>query len=133
MKRGFTCGTFDLFHTGHSLFLKTCKEYCDELVVGIQVDPSVERKDKNKPVQTILERYLEVKSCRFVDEIVVYETEEDLTVILKNFKLDVRFLGSDYLDKKSSITGKDLLPIEYIHRNNNYSSSLLRERVKKAK
>lgn len=129
---GFTCGAFDLFHSGHVLFLKDCKKECDYLVVGIQIDPSLERKEKNKPVQSILERQLEVRSCRYVDEVIIYETEKDLEIILANLDFDIRFLGDDYLDGKKSITGEDLVEIKYIDRKHPWSSSKLRKRVKES-
>lgn len=127
-KIGFTCGTFDLFHAGHVVMLREAKQVCDYLIVGIQVDPSVDRKTKNKPVQSIIERQIQVKSCKFVDETIVYHTEDDLIDILKTLPIDVRILGGEYRNKM--YTGRDL-PIEvyYNKRQHSFSSSGLRERV----
>ncbi|MFA5036107.1 MAG: adenylyltransferase/cytidyltransferase family protein [Candidatus Izemoplasmatales bacterium] len=129
MKRGFVCSAFDLFHAGHVLMLEECKKSCDHLTAGIQVNPHDERKEKNKPIQSILERQIQVMGCRFVDDVIIYETEEDLENLLKIDKFDIRFLGSDYKDGKK-ITGKGLCPIHYVSRDHNYSSSRLRERIK---
>jgi len=127
-KVGFTCGAFDLMHAGHMLMLEDAKSVCDKLIVGIQSDPSIDRPFKNRPVQSFEERIIMVTGCRYVDEILLYHTEDDLLKILKQVKPDVRILGSDYLNK--TFTGQDL-PIEiYYHkREHGWSSSELRERV----
>ena len=113
MKKGFTCGSFDLLHAGHALMLRECKDHCDYLIVGTQVDPSKDRCQKNMPIQTIEERIIRVKSIRWVDEIFVYETEKDLyeTIRLKidSGDIDIRIIGADWKGKK--YTGHDL-PIE---------------------
>lgn len=127
---GFTCGAFDLLHAGHVLFLKQCKLYCDYFIVGLQVDPSVDRIDKHRPIQGVLERQIQLEACRYVDRVIVYETENDLLAILGNMDFDIRFLGSDYESKK--ITGEEFVKIKFIDRNHNWSSSELRERIKKA-
>ena len=126
--KGFIAGAFDLLHPGHLYTLAECKKHCNILVVGIHVDPSLERKDKNKPVQTVFERYIQLASCRYVDEFVPYETEQDLLNILNTLKIDVRFLGSEY-EHSDKITGKDIVPIKYIPRNHSHSSSELRKRL----
>ena len=83
MKVGFTCSTFDLFHAGHIMMLKEAKTQCDHLIVGLQTDPTIDRPDtKNKPVQSVFERYEQLKACKYIDEILVYETEDDLVNIL---------------------------------------------------
>lgn len=130
-KIGFTCGTFDLFHAGHVVMLREAKQYCDYLIVGIQTDPSIDRPHKNKPVQSIIERQIQVKGCRHVDEIIVYSTEEDLCVILKTLPIDVRILGCEY--KNTNFTGCEL-PIKNIFnkRQHTFSSTTLRDRVCKA-
>ena len=133
MKRGFVCSAFDLLHAGHVLLLKECKENCDYLTVGLQVDPSLERKDKNKPIQSLVERQIQLEGCRFVNEIIVYETEKDLEEILKIGNFDVRFLGADYQDGRKKITGETLCPIHYVSRNHGYSSTELRERIRHEK
>ena len=130
MKRGFICSSFDLLHAGHFLMLQECKKYCDKLVVGLHINPKLENPDKNEPVESILERQIKLLGCKYVDEIIVYETEQDLMNILHCFNLNIRFLGSEY--KKKPITGKDIVQIKFIDRLHNYSSSSLRERIKKA-
>ena len=83
MKIGFTCSTFDLFHAGHIMMLKEAKTQCDHLIVGLQTDPTIDRpKEKNKPIQSVFERYEQLKACKYIDEILVYETEADLVNIL---------------------------------------------------
>ena len=132
MIRGFTCSAFDLLHTGHLLFLEACKENCDELIVALHVNPNLERADKNKPIQSLFERQIQLAGCKYVDQIIAYETEEELENILKSYSFDKRFVGSDYLDEDKSITGKELCKIHYISRNHPYSSSELRKRIKKS-
>jgi glycerol-3-phosphate cytidylyltransferase len=125
---GFICGAWDLLHPGHLYTLHECKRYCDKLVVGLHVDPSKERKGKGKSVQTIFERWLQLRDCKWVDKIIPYESELDLLNILSMGDFDIRFLGEDYLTRKD-ITGKDIVPIKYIKRNHSYSSSELRNRL----
>lgn len=112
MKVGIVVGAFDLLHAGHIHLLKQCKKRCDKLIVGIQANPSMERTYKNNPIETVLERQIKLNACRYVDFTVVYESEADLKVIFKYFKIDVRFLGSDYEGRE--ITEPDALPIEII-------------------
>ena len=127
-KIGFTCGAFDLMHSGHMVMLEDARGICDKLVVAIQSDPSIDRPYKNRPVQSFDERVIMVSGCRYVDEVLLYHTEDDLLKIIKQVNPDVRILGSDYLNK--TFTGQDL-PIEiYYHkREHGWSSSELRERV----
>ena len=129
MKIGFTCSCFDLLHAGHILMLKDSKEQCDKLIVGLQTDPSIDRPlTKNKPIQSLRERKIQLEAVRYVDDIFVYETESDLVDLLKLVKPDVRILGSDYKDK--SFTGDDLnIPIYYHERDHDYSSSDLRKKI----
>lgn len=125
---GFTCGALDLLHAGHVIMLKECKAQCDYLIVGLQTDPSIDRKEKHKPIETIEERLIRLKGCKYVDKIVVYETELDLYNLLKEIKPDVRFVGADH--KGSHFTGDDLpIKIIYNSRNHNYSSSNLIKRI----
>lgn len=125
---GFTCGSFDLMHAGHVLMLKEAKKVCQWLVVGIQEDPSIDRKDKNQPVQSYEERIEMVRSCKYVDETILYKTEKDLYDILKDVNPDVRIIGSDWKGKE--FTGQDLdIKIYYNTRNHDYSTSSLRTRV----
>jgi glycerol-3-phosphate cytidylyltransferase len=127
-KIGFTCSTFDLFHSGHVLMLKEAKELCDYLIVGLQVDPSVDRPEKNKPIQTMFERFTQLSACKYVDEIVPYSTEADLLNLLQSVNIHIRILGEEYRDK--DFTGKDL-PMEFYFnsRRHNFSTTELRDRV----
>lgn len=127
--RGFICGAFDLLHTGHVYTLGECKKYCDHLTVGLHVDPSNERVKKNKPIETVFERYIRLKGCRFVDDIIPYETNEDLINLLAIGNFDIRFLGTDYKDRQEDIIGKDIVPIKYIDRKHTYSTTKLRQRL----
>ena len=129
MKIGFTCSCFDLLHAGHILMLKDAKEQCDKLIVGLQTDPSIDRPlTKNKPIQSLRERKIQLEAVRYVDDIFVYETESDLIDLLKLIKPNVRILGSDYKDE--SFTGDDLnIPIYYHERDHDYSSSDLRKKI----
>lgn len=132
MKVGFVCGAFDLLHAGHLMMLAQCKDSCDKLIVGLQVDPSIERKDKNKPIESLIERMIRLDSCRFVDQVIPYEKDEEIETILKMKNVDIRFLGSDYLKKPEEIKFKDLVPIKYTYWFPP-TSTTLRERIKKAK
>lgn len=131
MKIGFTCSTFDLFHAGHIMMLKDAKEQCDYLIVGLQTDPTIDRAEKNKPVQSVFERFVQLDACKYVDEVVVYATEKELLDILQSYDIDVRIIGEEYEDK--SFTGKHL-PIEvyYNKRRHSFSTTELRKRVKEA-
>ena len=129
LKVGITFSTFDLFHAGHVLMLEEAKTQCDYLIVGLQTDPSVERIEKNKPVQSMFERFVQVKACKFVDEIIPYETEDDVITILKTRKIDVRIIGEEYINR--SFTGRELpIPVYYNKRQHSLSSSELRNRLK---
>ena len=129
---GIVASCFDLFHAGHILMLMEAKQECDRLTVALQSDPTLDRPEKNKPVQGLYERYLQVNSCKYVDQIIPYDTEADLYNLLAGFEWDVRFLGSDYIDR-TDFTGYDLeIPIHYCVRKHDYSSSGLRERIFKA-
>ena len=129
--KGFTCGAFDLLHAGHALMLKECKEYCDYLIVGLQRDPSIDRSSKNKPVQEYEERDIMLRSIKWVDEVIYYDTESDLYDILKTGDIDVRILGADWRGKP--FTGHDLpIRTEFNSRDHGYSTSSLRERVSHA-
>ena len=112
MKVGIVTGSFDLLHAGHINLFKKAKLECDYLIVGLHVDPSVER-NKNKPIESLLERQIKIMACKYTDQIIVYETEADLSVMFKYFKIDVRFLGSDSKDGRV-VTDESALPIKYI-------------------
>jgi glycerol-3-phosphate cytidylyltransferase len=135
MKVGITFSTFDLLHAGHVKMLEEAKRQCDYLIVGLQLDPSLNRPEKNSPSQTIIERYIQLKGCKHIDEIVPYVSEQDLEDILKSFKLDVRIIGEEY--KEKTFTGKDYckkkgIEIYYNKRDHRFSSSGLRKQVKLA-
>lgn len=132
MKVGLTASTFDLLHAGHVLMLREAKEQCDHLIVGLQVDPTVDRKEKNAPIQTIVERYAQLKAVGYVDEIIPYGTEHDLEDILEMYPIDVRILGEEYRDK--DFTGKDIchkrsIKLHFNKRDHRFSTSDLRRRI----
>jgi len=132
MKIGFTCSTFDLLHAGHIQMLRDAKEQCDYLICGLQVDPSLDRKDKNSPVQTIVERYTQLNAVRYVDEIIPYQTEKDLEDILNMLHIDVRILGEEYKNGKftgRAICAKRGIELFFNKREHRFSSSDLRNRV----
>lgn len=129
---GFTASSFDLLHAGHILMLQEAKSVCEYLIVGLQTDPSIDRPNKRKPVQSLVERQIQLNAVEYVDEIVVYETEEDLLNLLKTIKIDVRIIGEDYLGK--DFTGKEYcethdIEIYYNSRNHNYSTTELLDRI----
>ena len=127
---GFTCSCFDLLHAGHILMLRDAKRHCDELIVGLQTDPTIDRPEKNKPIQSLEERLIQLEAVRYVDEIFTYDTEEELYKKLLFINPDVRILGSDY--KGKSFTGDDLdIEIHYHERNHNYSTTNLREKIER--
>ena len=133
MKIGFTCSTFDLLHAGHIQMLRDAKEQCDYLICGLQVDPSLDRKDKNSPVQTIVERYTQLNAVKYVNEIVPYQTEKDLEDILNMLHIDVRILGEEYKNGKftgRAICAKRGIELFFNKREHRFSSSDLRKRVK---
>jgi len=129
---GITVSTFDLFHAGHVAMLEEAKHHCDWLIAGIQSDPTLDRKSKNKPVQSIVERQIQVKGCRFVDEVWVYDTEKDLEDLLNILPIHVRILGEEYQGKQ--FTGLQIcqergIEIVFNKRRHGFSSSRLRTRV----
>jgi len=132
MRVGFTASTFDLLHAGHIEMLKEAKAQCDYLFCGLQIDPSVDRKEKSRPVQTIVERYIQLSAVKYVDEIVPYATEGDLEDILEVYPINVRILGEEYRDK--DFTGRDIckkrgIDLYFNKRDHRFSSSSLRNRV----
>jgi glycerol-3-phosphate cytidylyltransferase len=133
MKIGFTCSTFDLFHAGHIIMLKEAKQQCDYLIVGLQTDPTIDRpKEKNRPVQSIFERYVQLQACKYVDEIVVYATEKDLIDILLSYPINVRILGDEYENK--TFTGRQEciskgIKFYFNKREHTFSTTELRQRV----
>ena len=128
MITGFTCGSFDLLHAGHVLMLREASGQCDKLVVGLQTDPSVDRKSKNAPIQSLEERYIQLEAVKYVDSVIVYETEEDLLSLIKELNPDVRILGADHEGKE--FTGHNLKIDNYFNsRDHSWSSSDLRRRI----
>ena len=126
---GFTASAFDLLHAGHIAMLREAKEQCDWLICGLQVDPSLDRPEKNKPIQSLVERYIQLSAVKYVDEIIPYSTEYELDTILQNYEIDIRILGDEY--KGRDFTGS-YLPMEYHYnkRTHGYSSTELRNRIK---
>ena len=129
MKKGITFGAFDLFHAGHVLMLEEAKTVCDHLIVCIQSDPSLDREEKNKPVQSIIEREIQVSGCRFVDEVIIYDTEADLLNIIGQVDWDVRIIGDEYKDKDFTGRVQTLERCHFNKRPHSFSSSELRKRV----
>lgn len=132
MKIGITFSAFDLLHAGHIKMLEDAKRQCDYLICGLQTDPTLDRPEKNRPVQTVVERYIQLKACSFVDEVVPYATEQDLEDILRSFKIDVRILGEEY--KEKNFTGRTYceekgIELYYNTRDHRFSSSGLRKEV----
>lgn len=132
MKVGITFSTFDLLHAGHVQMLREAKEQCDYLIVGLQFDPSIDRPEKNSPVQTVVERYAQLSAVKYVDEIIPYQSEKDVEDILEMFHIDVRVLGDEY--KEKDFTGKDIckrrgIQLYFNKRDHRFSSSGLRKRV----
>ena len=131
MKKGITFGAFDLFHAGHVMMLKEAKTVCDHLIVCIQSDPSLDRKEKNKPVQSIVEREIQVYGCRYTDEVIIYDTEAEVLEILDTVDWDVRILGEEYKNKDFTGREQTLNKCHFNKRPHNFSSSELRKRVAK--
>jgi len=134
MKTGITFSTFDLLHAGHIKMLEEAKSQCDWLICGLQTDPTIDRPEKNKPIQTVVERYIQLEGCKFVDQIVPYTTEQDLEDILHSFKIDVRIVGDEYETK--DFTGRNYceqtgIKLYFNHRDHRFSSSELRKEVHK--
>lgn len=130
---GITFSTLDLLHAGYVKMFEEAKSQCDYLIVGLQLDPTINRSEKNSPIQSVIERYTQLKGSKHVDEIIPYVTEQDLDDILKSFKLDVRIIGSDYKDQ--NFTGKDYckkkgIKIFYDSRDRRFSSIQFRKQVK---
>lgn len=136
MITGFTCSTFDLLHAGHIVMLKEAKRQCDHLIVGLQTDPTIDRPEtKNSPVQSLVERMLQLEAVKYVDEVIVYQTEKDLIDLLLALPIDIRIIGEEYKD--TDFTGKDVcerrgIEIYYNKREHTFSTTELRERITRA-
>ncbi|MGE8427216.1 MAG: adenylyltransferase/cytidyltransferase family protein [Sphingobacterium sp.] len=135
MRIGITFSAFDLLHAGHIKMLEDAKRQCDYLICGLQTDPTLDRPEKNKPAQTVVERYIQLKGCKYVDQIVPYATEQDLEDILHSFKIDVRIVGDEYREK--NFTGRSYceekqIELYFNSRDHRFSSSGLRKIVAEA-
>ena len=125
---GFTCGAFDLLHAGHIVMLEESRSQCDYLIVGLQTDPTIDRPEKNKPIQSVYERFVQLDAVKYIDNIIPYDTEESLIDLLKSQHIDIRFVGEDYRDR--DCTGSDLpIEVQYTSRQHSFSSSGLRKRI----
>lgn len=124
---GFTCGSFDLLHYGHIIMFKECRDKCNKLIVGVQTDPTIDREHKNKPIQSVDERVGQVWALKFVDKVIIYQTEEDLLTLLRQIKPDVRFVGQDH--RGTEFTGHEADNIVFNSRKHKYSTSELRRRI----
>jgi glycerol-3-phosphate cytidylyltransferase len=130
--RGITASSFDLLHAGHILMLKEAKSVCDYLIVALQIDPTIDRPGKNKPIQSVVERYVQLDACKWVDQIVPYETEKDLEDIFSSFNIDVRIIGEEY--KNNEFTARGIcerrgIKIIFNTRDHGFSSTELRKRI----
>ena len=135
MTVGITFSSFDLFHSGHVAMLKEARQNCDFLIVGVQTDPTIDRPEKNQPIQSVFERYVQLEGCKYVDQIIPYATEQDLIDILLTYQICTRFIGEEYRTKE--YTGKQLcidngIEIYYNKRQHSFSTSELRKRIKQA-
>lgn len=131
-KIGFTCSCFDLFHAGHVLMLRDARSVCDYLIVGLQTDPTIDRPQKNQPVQSVFERFVQLQACKYVDEIVVYGTEADLEQIFLSYPINIRILGDEY--RNQQFTGRDAcerlgIELHFNQRNHRFSTTELRQRI----
>ena len=129
---GFTCSTFDLLHAGHVVMLEEAKRHCDYLIVGLQIDPTLDREHKNAPIQSIVERQIQLSAIKYVDEIVIYNTEADLEDLLLTLPINVKVMGEEY--KGKDFTGKQIckdrgIKLIYNGRDHSFSSTSLRKRV----
>ena len=132
---GFTCSTFDLLHAGHVVMLEEAKRHCDYLIVGLQTDPTIDRPEKNAPIQSIVERQIQLSAIKYVDEIVVYTTEADLEDLLLTLPINIKVMGEEY--KNKDFTGKQIckdrgIKVIYNGRDHSFSSTSLRKRVYEA-
>ena len=132
---GITFSSFDLFHSGHVAMLKEAKSNCDYLMVGVQTDPTIDRPEKNKPIQSVFERYVQLEGCKYIDQIVPYATEKEIEDILLTYKIDKRFIGEEY--KTKEFTGKQLcvdndIELYYNKRQHSFSTTNLRTRIVEA-
>ena len=129
---GITCSTFDLLHAGHIIMLEECKKYCDYLICAIQVDPTIDRPEKNKPIQSLVERYIQLEAVQYVNKIIPYTIEEELISIFSSLDLDVRIIGEEYKDTEftaKNICQKRGIKLVYNKRDHDFSTTSLRQRI----
>jgi len=129
---GITCSTFDLLHAGHIIMLQECKKYCDYLICALQSDPTIDRKEKNAPIQSLVERYIQLDAVEYVDKIIPYNTEQELETIFASMDLDVIIIGEEYKDKDFTakrVCEKRGIKLIYNKRDHDFSTSSLRKRV----
>jgi glycerol-3-phosphate cytidylyltransferase len=129
---GITCSAFDLFHAGHVKMLEEARKHCDYLIAALQTNPTIDRPEKNKPIQSVVERYVQLDACKWVDQIVPYETEKDLEDIFSSFNIDVRVIGEEYKNKEFTARGiceRRGIKIIFNTRDHGFSSSELRKRI----
>ena len=129
---GITCSTFDLLHAGHIIMLEECKKHCDYLICALQVDPTIDRPEKNKPIQSLVERYIQLDAVKYVDKIIPYSTEEDLDTIFSSLDLDVRIIGEEYKEKEFTAKRncqKRGIKIIYNKREHEFSTTNLRKKI----
>ncbi len=132
MKKGITFSAFDLLHAGHIKMLEEARSQCDYLICGLQTDPTIDRPEKNKPIQSVFERYVQLKSCIYVNKIIPYTTEQDLLDILRSYTVHVRILGDEYQDR--DFTGRSFceeagIELYFNRRSHRFSSSSLRQTI----
>ena len=133
LKKGLTCSAFDLFHAGHVAMLEEAKKQCDYLIAALQTNPQIDRPEKNAPLQSVVERYIQLSGCKYIDEIIPYETEEDLLDLMQLLDFNVRIIGDEYREK--DYTGKQYcldngIEIYYNSRHHRFASSQLRNKMK---
>jgi glycerol-3-phosphate cytidylyltransferase len=127
-KTGIVASAFDLFHAGHILMLKEARTQCNYLIAALQTDPTIDRPSKNKPIQSVFERFVQLEACKYVDEIVVYDTEKDLVDLLKSYPINVRILGEEY--RGTQFTGHELgIDCYFNTRRHSFSTTELRNRI----
>jgi len=129
---GITCSAFDLFHAGHVKMLEEARKHCDYLIAALHTNPTIDRPEKNKPIQSVVERYIQLDACKWVDQIVPYETEKDLEDIFASFNIDVRIIGEEYKNKEFTARGiceRRGIKIIFNTRDHGFSSSELRKRI----
>ena len=132
MKKGFTCGSFDIIHWGQIEMFEECKKICDYLIVGLQTDSTLDRSEKRKPIHPVEKRKKVLEAIRYIDEVIIYKTDKDLYNLLEKLigekRIDIRIIGADWKDKE--YVGKNLpIKVYFNKRNHNWSTTALREKI----